>query len=102
MMRGWWRSMDWGLIIKIGEVATAIAAVVGFLASVILNLRKIIHVYDKMENLIKNNEIVNKYSSDYMYLEAIKFINIVVFLYFCIIYRQKLVLLKDIVLSCII
>ena len=56
--------MDWGLIIKIGEIATAIAAVVGFLASVILNLRKIIHLYDKMENLIKNNEIVNKKIDD--------------------------------------
>ena len=51
---------------------------------------------------ITNNEIVNKYSSDYMYLEAIKFINIVRVFYFCIIYRQKQVLLKDIVLSCII
>lgn len=56
--------MDWGLIIKIGEIATAIAAVVGFLASVILNLRKIVHVYDKVENLINSNEVVNQKIDD--------------------------------------
>lgn len=51
-------------MITIGEIVGAIIAIAGFLGTVIINLRKLVHVYDKMEDLITNNEVVNKKIDD--------------------------------------
>ena len=56
--------MDWEKVITIGEIVGAIIAIAGFLGTVIINLRKLVHVYDKMEDLITNNEVVNKKIDD--------------------------------------
>ena len=56
--------MDWEQVITIGEIVGAIIAIAGFLGTVIINLRKLVHVYDKMEDLITNNEVVNKKIDD--------------------------------------
>lgn len=51
-------------MITIGKIVGAIIAIAGFLGTVIINLRKLVHVYDKMEDLITNNEVVNKKIDD--------------------------------------
>lgn len=51
-------------MITIGEIVGAIVAIVCFIGTIMINLRKAVHVYDKMEDLITNNEIVNKKIDD--------------------------------------
>ena len=60
--------MDWEQVITIGKIVGAIIAIAGFLGTVIINLRKLVHVYDKMEDLITNNEVVNK-KIDYLKID---------------------------------
>ena len=53
--------MDWGSIVRVSEYLGAILVIGGVIVSVFVNLRKIVHVYDKMEELI-NNTINNSFA----------------------------------------
>lgn len=52
--------MDWGQVVKISEYLGAILVIGGVIISMFVNLRKIVHVYDKMEELITNYDTTNK------------------------------------------
>lgn len=52
--------MDWGKIINLSEYIGAIVVIGGAITSIFINLRKIVHIYDKIEELINNYNTTNQ------------------------------------------